>query len=131
MFPPSRQHNNENAMKKLIAACLILATQLAMAAPELKGSPDDLRQFLHPSDKTVTLYAESEERAYSDKAVVSLIITTEDKQLSASISRNGDLRQEISQQLVSAGIVPANIKSSKFSSSPNTAGSAKSPTASK
>ena len=50
--------------------------------------------------------------------LLALLITSEDKQLSASISNNIALRESISQQLVSAGINPDYIKSSTFSTSP-------------
>ena len=106
-------------MTKLITCLLLCCLPLgAFAQPELKGSPNELRQFLHPNDKIVTLSAEAEEKAYSDRAIISLVITSEDKQLSASISNNIALRASISQQLVTAGINPEHIKSSKFSTSP-------------
>jgi hypothetical protein len=106
-------------MTRLIT-CLIFCSLSfsAFAQPELKGSPNELRQFLHPRDNIVTLSAEAEEKAYSDRAIISLVITSEDKQLSASISNNIALRESISQQLVTAGINPEHIKSSKFSTSP-------------
>lgn len=99
----------------LFFCCLPLA---AFAQPELKGNPEELRQFLHPRDNIVTLSADAEKKAYSDRAIISLVITSEDKQLSASISNNIALRESISQQLVTAGINPEHIKSSKFSTSP-------------
>lgn len=99
----------------LFFCCLPLAT---FAQPELKGNPDELREFLHPQDKLITLRAQAEKKAYSDRAIISLMITSEDKQLSTSISNNIALRESISQQLVTAGINPDHIKSSKFSTSP-------------
>ena len=106
-------------MTRLISCLLFCLLPLAaVAQPELKGSPNELRQFLHPSEKIVTLSAEAEEKAYSDRAIISLVITSEDKQLSTSISNNIALRESISQQLVTAGINPDHIKSSKFSTSP-------------
>jgi len=90
----------------------------AFAQPELKGSPNELRHFLHPNEKIVTLSAEAEEKAYSDRAIISLVITSEDKQLSTSIANNSAIRESISQQLVSSGLNPDYIKSSKFSTSP-------------
>jgi uncharacterized protein YggE len=106
-------------MTKLITCLLFCCLPLsAFAQPELKGSPNDLRQFLYPSEKIVTLRAEAEKKAYSDKAIISLVITSEDQQLSTSISNNMALRESISKQLVTAGINPEYIKSSKFSTSP-------------
>ena len=86
--------------------------------PELKGYPEDLRKFLHPQDRIVTLRAEAEKKAYSNKAILSLIITTEAKQLSKAMDENSALRSEIKQTLYQAGISAENIKSSKFSTSP-------------
>jgi Uncharacterized conserved protein len=106
-------------MKKIILiAALSLLSAPVFSAPEIKGSPQDLKGFLYPNDKIVTINGEAEEKAYSDKAVISLVITTEDKLLSKSISSNGSLRKKITTTLVAAGISPDSIKSSKFSSSP-------------
>lgn len=109
----------EVIMKKIaFTALCMLFTINAYAEPELKGSPDELRGFLHPADRVVTISGHAEEKAYSDKAIVSLVITTEEKLLSKAISINGNLRDKITRSLVSSGIQPDLIKSSKFSSSP-------------
>jgi len=64
-------------MTKLITCLLFCCLPLsAFAQPELKGSPNDLRQFLYPSEKIVTLRAEAEKKAYSDKAIISLVINS-------------------------------------------------------
>jgi uncharacterized protein len=110
-------------MKKLITglATTLLLLLLPIAAhsqPELKGSPEELRHFLHLSQRTVSIQGQAEETAYADKAIISLVITTEDKLLSNSIANNTDLRESITQQLISAGINNSSIKSSKFSTSP-------------
>ena len=76
-------------MSRLISSLLFCILPFgALAEPELKGSPDVLRQFLHPSENIVTLSAEAEEKAYSDRAIISLVVTSLDEQLSASISKN-------------------------------------------
>ncbi|MBL4798346.1 MAG: SIMPL domain-containing protein [Oleispira sp.] len=106
-------------MKKIIPIILLaFASSGAVANPELKGTPEELRRFLHPSDRIVSIYAQSEQKAYSDKAIISLVITTEDQKLSASLSKNSELRASITKQFVAAGIDLENIKSSKFSTSP-------------
>jgi uncharacterized protein len=101
----------------LIAAFTLVSTS-ALSAPELKGTPEELRGFLHPADKVVSIHALAEEKAYSDIAIVSLVVTTEDKLLSDAISKNTILRAKITQSLVASGIHENLIKSSKFSSSP-------------
>jgi len=101
--------------------CLIflsLISAYSFSAPELKGSPQELRGFLHPAEKVITINGEAEEKAYSDKAVVSLVISTENKMLSQSMSSNSLLRAKITASLIDSGIAPDAIKSSKFSSSP-------------
>ena len=50
---------------------LIFITSTAIAKPELKGSPDDLCQFLYLSDKVVTINGGAEEKVYSDKTIMS------------------------------------------------------------
>lgn len=100
------------------AAAILLISGAAFSAPELKGSPQELRGFLHPASKVITINGNAEEKAYSDKAIVSLVITTENKLLSESISTNSLLREKITASLTDAGIDPNAIKSSKFSSSP-------------
>jgi uncharacterized protein YggE len=95
-----------------------LISSHAFSAPELKGSPEELKGFLHPTDNVVTIAGEAEESVYTDKAIVSLVITTESKLLSQAISSNSALRERITSTLIDAGIDPDTIKSSKFSSSP-------------
>ncbi len=102
----------------LVLSLLVCFSSLAFSAPELKGSPEELRQFLHPRDRVVTIYGDAKETAYSDKAVVSLVIDTEDRMLSESIAKNANLREEITRNLVAEGLDRESIKSSKFSTSP-------------
>ena len=104
-----------------IALAILLSASIstgAFAYTELKGDPNDLREFLHPRDKIVGIYAEAEKTAYSDKAIVTLIVTTEAKLLSDSLSKNSQIRTMINKQLTANGISADHIKSSKFSTSP-------------
>lgn len=105
-------------MKKLSALLLVLLPLISVAEPELKGSPNELRQFLQPQVNTVTIHGEAEEKAYSDTAIVSLVITTEKDHLSDAIAANTELRNSIAKKLSAAGIASENINSSKFSTSP-------------
>ena len=63
-------------------AFLLLFSPAVIAAPEIKGNPDELRGFLHPNASIVSLSARAEEKAYTDKAIVSVVVTTEDELLS-------------------------------------------------
>ena len=96
----------------------LLAFSCAIQAAELRGSPDELRNYLHPKKPVVTLYAEAEEKAFTDRAVVSLVVTTEEKTLSGSLEKNHQLRQGLIAELVAAGISASEINNAKFSSSP-------------
>jgi len=88
------------------------------AAPEIKGSPQELKGFLYPTDHVVTINGQAEKKAYSDQAIVSLVITTKNKLLSVAISENSALRLALTRSLRDSGISAGAIKSSKFSSSP-------------
>lgn len=105
-------------MRLLTTIALLLGSLTVQAAPEIKGTPDELRQLVHPVENRVVISGEAEEKAYSDKAIVSLVITTEEKQLSAALADNASFRARIQQELLQAGISADAIKSSKFSSSP-------------
>ena len=106
-------------MKRATIILLLLAvSSSASAEPEIRGTPDDLHRFLRPHERTVVITGEAEEKAYSDRAIVDLAITTEDKMLSKSLELNSKLRETIELSLTKTGISEENIRSSKFSSSP-------------
>ena len=106
-------------MKKILSTIVFaLFASFTLAEPEIKGSPRELRGFLYPTGKVVTINGQADEKAYSDKAIVSLVITTESKLLSEAISKNSSLRSDVTKSLMNTGIAAENIKSSKFSSSP-------------
>ena len=104
---------------RLILLCLGLLTALPiMAAPELKGTPEELRSFLEPRQQTVSLYGKSTVTAYTDIADITLVVTTQDKNLATALEQNQQLRNNLAQSFVAAGINIDSIKSAKFSSSP-------------
>ncbi len=106
-------------MTKLISAvCLVCTLFSQVSATELKGNPEDLRKFLHPNENIVSLMGEAKETAYSDKAVINLIITTEEDKLADALQKNTKLRGLIVSSLTSKGIKNENINTSKFSTSP-------------
>ena len=107
------------AKKSWLAGLLLVCLSAAgHAQPELKGNPEELRRFLHPSGNIVTIRGEAERKAYSDEAIVTLTVTTENKLLSDAISKNSTLRSTLSDELVQNGVAKEAIRSSKFSSSP-------------
>lgn len=94
-----------------------VATPL-LADPELKGSPEELRQFLQPTENTVTLFAEAEETVYSDTAIVDLIVRTESKKLSEAMAANNLLRETLTKSMVASGLKADAINNAKFATSP-------------
>ena len=101
-----------------IAAGLLLNSQLVLAQAQLSGTPEELREFLHPRPNTVNINGEGELTAYKDVAKVSLMVTTEARSLSAAMTANQALRNSLVEEFVAAGIPIEDINNSKFSSSP-------------
>ncbi len=104
-------------MKQYLFASLLILPLTLHAAPELKGNPEDLRGFLHPRENIINISAEAEETAYSDEAIINVLVTTEEKTLSQAIKSNTVLRDKIKQTLISKGIPTDKINNSNFSSS--------------
>lgn len=112
-------------MKKSIALIIPLITLLASPvlvniaqATEIKGSPEELRKFLHPQKRSVSLSANVERRVYADQAIVSVIVKNEAKTLANAMQANATLRAKLKTALVEAGVAANDIQNSKFSSSP-------------
>lgn len=97
---------------------MMLFASASFGQPEIKGSPEDLKGFLYPRDSLVAINETAEETAYSDTAIVNLVITTEEKLTSAALKNNSDIRHSIVEKLKAIGIPSESIKNSKFSSSP-------------
>ena len=90
----------------------------AQAQPQLSGTPDELRGFLFPRPHTVNISGEGELTGYKDLAKVSLLVTTEARDLAQSMTINQELRNELIADFVNAGIPASEINNSRFSSSP-------------
>jgi hypothetical protein len=109
----------EEFMKKCLGIILIvLFSGNIYASPEIKGNPEELQSYFHPTEKTISIRGEAEETAYTDIAIVNLVVRTKDKLLSKAISLNSELRNKIRGELVKSGVDDSLIKNSKFSSSP-------------
>jgi len=113
-------------MKKLLSLSLAAAAAASLAGfshsslaqAQLSGTPDELREFLHPRPNTVNINGEGELTAYKDTAKVSLMVTSDERSLSVAMESNQALRLELIQEFVAAGISTDAINNSKFSSSP-------------
>ncbi len=103
---------------QFILMFLALNGLFANAEPEIKGTPSELQLFLHPQGSIVTLKGEGKETAFSDKAIINLIITTKAKKLADALNLNTTLKNKIIQIFIDAGIKDADINTSKFSTSP-------------
>jgi uncharacterized protein YggE len=106
-------------LKFKIITIALLFTFSASAETELKGSPKELKSFLHPQVNTISITESAEEIAFKDEAVISLLVTTEDDKLAVSLSKNAKIRADISSALTANEIPLKNIKNSKFSTSPD------------
>lgn len=107
-----------NRIKVGLTLSLIMSMPMSFAQTELKGSPEDLRKFLHPQAQLVTLSDKVEKKAYSDKAIIHLVITTEGKTLSESLTHNNTVREKVRTDLIAKGINEKDIKNAKFTSTP-------------
>ena len=106
-------------MKKLLlAVCMCAVPFSAMAEVTLEGDPEDVRALLYSGGNVVRIFGESEKTAYADKAIASLLLTTEEYLLSRAIAANGNLRERVAAVLIASGVAPDAIQSSKFSTSP-------------
>ena len=106
----------KNIIHTLIS--ILLFSVAVHAAPEIKGNPHELKSFLYPVDNVVTINGHADKKAYSDRAILTLVVTTESELLSRAVAENSDLRNKLGKQLTEAGIPAEAIKSSKFSSTP-------------
>ncbi len=106
-------------MRRLLwLMCLWALPLSAVAEPELRGSPDELRAFLEPKEQIVRLDGSAEKKGYTDRAIVSLLVTTEEKLLSGAIEANRDMQERVAAAFVAAGIPAEAIQRARFSSSP-------------
>lgn len=105
-------------MKKMIPLYLLGISSLTFAQTELKGNPEELRNFLHPKEQVVTISERAEKTAYSDKAVIHLVVTTEAKSLSESLTLNNSIREKVGRDLIAEGIQSNDIKNAQFTSTP-------------
>jgi len=105
-------------VKQILSILLVALIAFPITATELRGNPEELRNFLHPRQNLVSLHASALITAFADKAIVHLTITTEQKQLADALEANAAIRRDIKQTLIKNGVKASHIHTSQFSSSP-------------
>ncbi len=101
-----------------VLIAISLVSMAANAAPELRGNPQELEQYLQSGTRTVSIRKTATETAYTDRARISLVVTTRDRLLAEAIRMNQEKRRSTIRDFVDGGISIDEIRSSKFSTSP-------------
>lgn len=105
-------------MRHIIALMLCLIPIYVHAEPQISGTPSEIGKFLEPEAPTVTLVGEGKLQLQADRAIVRVLVTTENKLLSEALKKNENLRRGLTQALTNAGLSADRILSSRFSSVP-------------
>ena len=107
-------------MKKIILLISVFCVfgGSVSAGPELKGSPEELAEYLANAKKTITLYGSSEIEVKADRAIVKIRVTTEDASLEKALKKNQTTESSIIKSLQKSGISGDRIMTSTFSSLP-------------
>ena len=105
-------------MKHVFLALCLFSSSAAMAAPEIKGSPDELQAYLTAIPKVISISASAEKVLVSSEALMTLSVKTEAKKISEALQTNYDIRANLRKALIELGIKESNISESKYSSTP-------------
>lgn len=95
---------------------LLLVPAVLPAAPELKGDPEELTQYLLDEKRVVSITAHGVSKVQADRIIVTLRVKTKESAFVAALKSNRQVRTKLSQQLQQAGITPDRISAAKFSS---------------
>ncbi|EEF58786.1 SIMPL domain-containing protein [Pedosphaera parvula] len=101
----------------LLAACSLIVSQLR-ADPELKGTPNELTQFLTRVPKAAQVTGEGELKVQADRAIITLKITTESKSLQGALRLNQEMRSKLINYLKGQDVPVDRVQASRFSSTP-------------
>lgn len=104
----------------LITAAVFLTFVSAIAEPEIKGSPTELKAYLSGLPGTVQIVGEGEIKVTADEAVISLRIDTENKSLADASKLNQGIRTQLAAFLKEQGIGAERIQPAPFSSTQKT-----------
>lgn len=105
-------------INKIFLALCLISPSVAMAAPEIKGSPEEVEQYLSNIPKLISITESADKIAVSKQARMSLLVNTGAKKLSKALQENYDVRSSLRKQLNDLGVKDASIDESKFSSTP-------------
>ncbi|MEM9335260.1 MAG: SIMPL domain-containing protein [Pseudomonadota bacterium] len=107
-------------MLKYTTLLLLIATLFSVpaSATELTGTPEELRAFLQSQVRTIVLRDDAEEVGSNDIAKITLVIRTQERELSLSLEANNRKREAVAAALAALGLDADDIKSSKYSASP-------------
>ncbi len=117
-------HHNKSTVKTksrwvLLAICALgLLSRSALATPEIKGSPDEIRQYLSGIPQTVNLSGSAEKKNYAKQARISLLVMTSSPALADALKKNSAIRKQTRKTLQGLGIKEGSIAESKFTSTP-------------
>ena len=103
-------------MKLTMCVSFVLAATAVAAETELKGTPDQLTAYLSGLPKLVSIVGESEVKVPSDRAVVTLKISTESKSLQESLRLNQEARGRVAAFLKENGFGTNQVQAARFSS---------------
>lgn len=107
-------------MRKIcLVMVLLLFPATAFSAPELKGSPQELQSYLLDERSMVVITGSGEERVKADKAIVSLVVKTKDDKFRTALNKNGKIRKDVKNKMISGGIERERIEMAKYSSTPS------------
>jgi len=101
-----------------IAIAVLFFSTMSVAAPQLSGNPQELKRYLQSRTDRVTIQKTATETAYTDRAKISLTVTTNHKLLAEAMRLNQSLRTATVREFTAAGIPPDAIHTSRFSTSP-------------
>ena len=106
--------------RAVIVVCgVLLMGSVTSAEPELSGSISEVEAHVSKSRKLVFLEGVAERTVESDRAVISMRISTQEKKFKDALVANTTKRTELVSKMTKAGIERDRIHVSKFSSTPS------------
>lgn len=106
-------------MRKIyLAILLLLFPAAAFSAPELKGSPEELRKYLLEERSTIVVSGSGEEKIKADTVIVSLIVKTKEDKFQSALDKNIKIRKDAKSKMIAGGIPEEKVEIAKYSSTP-------------